>query len=225
MKYRKSLAAMLLLPGILLVLLFYACLPVSASDGEDELVSNLQKSVNPTVFYEKETERTIICFDVREDGSFAIGCDNKTIYLYDSLGNFQYGYRLYITGAYSFALNGNNIIVYLARGDIALEIDPTGKCVSAKEVRVPYDILYQEYKQIGDTRYSVEGDIDLAHPSRLIKTDADGTRTVLYDATTMGYIEGVFVYVILSLIPLWLVLIYRQKVKEEDESQDKDDAT
>ena len=86
-------SGIMLVPVFLLFLLLPGSLIASATDSQDELISRIEGALNISVFYEKETDRLIKCFDVSETGCYAIGYKNNTIHVYDSHGKFQFGYR------------------------------------------------------------------------------------------------------------------------------------
>ena len=107
----------------------------------------------------------------------------------------------------------------MARSDIAVEFDSTGKCIAAEKVPFSSDInriMHRTHKQIGNVTYSVERDITLGHYSRLVKIDENKTKTTLYDATTRGYVAGVFNYILLSIFPIIIIFKIKKKINEED---------
>lgn len=165
MTYHKKWVAMLLVPMMFWLLLLPVSVTASAASSQNERIEKYEKSLEISVFYQKEPDRLINCFDVNEDGWFAIGYGNNTIQIYDSQGNFQYGYRFDNEGTYGITLNENNIVIYLARGNFAFEIDPTGKCIRAEEKyssKYINEALDRTSKQIGNVTYSLERDIGFA---------------------------------------------------------------
>ena len=111
MKTQKILFVVFLIPVILLFLLLLGPLTVYATDSQNELISQIEGTLNISVFYEKETDRLIKCFDVNETGFYAIGYKNNTIQVYDSLGIFQFGYRFDTDGTYGITLKENSIVI------------------------------------------------------------------------------------------------------------------
>lgn len=216
---RRISIAVFLISGILLFLLSSGELIVSAADSGSELIRQMENELNVSVFYEKEAERLIKCFDINEDGCFAVGFRNNTIYVYDSFGVFQYGYRFDTDNVYAIALNGNNIVIYLNRSHIAVEIDPTGKCVGAEEVHFSLvaDAIKRTHKQMGSAEYYLERDIGIfdGDYSRLVKMDEKGTQTVLYDETIRGYFVGVCHYILLSIFPIVGIAAIALRAKKE----------
>lgn len=226
MKYHKILVAVLLMPSILYFLLMPITLTVSALDLQNELIEKVEKALDISVFYQKETDRLIKCFDVNDNGCYAIGYKNNSIHLYDAQGAFQYGYRFNTDGTYGIVLKDNSIVIYLARSGMAVEIDSTGKCIDAKKVYfsndVTYDILNRTHKQIECVNYYLERDIGVFNGdySRLVKIDEMETKTVLYDVTIKGYFVGVLHYAIISIFPIAVFTFIFAKVKKEKQESD-----
>ena len=221
MKNYKTLFIMFLLSALFVILFLPNSLTASATGSQDELIGQIEETLNISVFYEKGADRLIKCFDVNETGWYAIGYKNNTIHVYDSLGDFQFGYRFDTDGTYGISLKENSIVVYLGRSNIAVEIDPTGKCVNAEKIFFSKDsvdnIMNRTKKQIGSTCYYLERDIGIFNGdySRLVRIDETGTKTFLYDVTTQGYFAGVFHYFILGIFPLASILFITNRVKKE----------
>jgi hypothetical protein len=225
MKYQRILVAMFLTTDILFVLFSSGALTVSASDSQDEVIGQIEEALNISVFYQKETDRLIKCFDVNENGWYAIGYKNNTIQIFDSLGAFQYGYRFETDGTYGIALKENSIVIYLGRSNTAVEIDPTGKCVDAEEVYFSKDFtentLNRTRKQIGKINYYLERDIGIFHGdySRLVKADEQGAKIVLYDVTAKGYFVGVCHFIVLGIFLIaGIVFVVKAKKKKRKSS-------
>lgn len=218
MKYTKITAVVILISCFFLS---FFTLTVYASEQQNKLVDQIENSLEVSVFHEIYTEEVIKCFDVNEDGIFAIGYSNNTIHLYDAYGSFQYGYRFKTDGTYGIALKGNNIVIFLGRSNIAVEIDPSGKCVDAEEVyfskEIVANVINRTYKQIDNTSYYLERDIGIFNGdyARLVKVDENGNRNILYDVTIKGYFAGALHYLTLSICPLAGVSFLLLKAKNK----------
>lgn len=225
-KILKILFVVFLIPVFLLFLLLSGSLIASATDSQNELISQIEGALNISVFHEKGTDLLIKCFDVSETGCYAIGYKNNTIHVYDSLGKFQFGYRFDTDGTYGIALKENSIVIYLGRSNIAVEIDPAGKCVDAEKIYFSKDIvdnvMNRTNKQIGNAYYYLERDIGIFNGdySRLVRIDETGTKTFLYDVTTRGYFAGVFHYIVLGIFPIASIIFITNKVKKEKRESD-----
>lgn len=213
MKQRKQLIVMFL---IFIVMLFVPSALTVCASSQNELVAQVEQSLDISVFHQEGTGRLIKCFDANADGLYAIGFKNNTIHIYDSHGVFQYGYRFHTKGTYGIELKENSIVIYLARSNIAVEIDPNGQCLNAEEVNIAYNILNRTEKEVGNVRYYLDRDIGIFNGdySRLVRVDDE--EVVLYDVTTLGYFSGTFHYVILGLFPIAGIAIVIAKVKNEE---------
>lgn len=222
MKYHKLLVIILLILDIFCVLLSPNTLVASASEFQNISIEQIEDALNITVFYQKGADRLIKCFDVNENGYYAIGYKNNIVHIYNSQGVFQYGYDFDTDGTYGINLKGNNIVIHLARSDIAVKIDSKGKCIDVQEMGFPTDItdnaINRTSKQIGDITYCLERDIGIfdGDYSRLVKIDEKGTKTVLYDVTTKGYFAGAFHYIVISIFPIGLIIYFIIEIKKED---------
>lgn len=157
----------------------------------------IAKSMELKTIEDDSQKKVIQCFAVRNDGWFAVGHPGNTIYIYDQNGNYQYGYQFYTGGAdYGIAFSGDNLAIYLLRGETIAVYNAEGVCISAKETRfskqIIDDVRRSTSKKIADTQYILERDIGLFWDdySRLVKIDEQGKHKVLYDATTAGYAAG-----------------------------------
>ena len=223
----RILIAMLLVLGIFLYLLPTISLTVYASDCQNEPLTQIEGTLEVSVFHQEETDRLIKCFDVNSEGFYAIGYKNNTIKIYDSLGVFQYGYHFHTDGTYAIELKENSILIYLGRSNIAVEIDSSGACINAEKVHFSKDladnVINRTYKQIENVTYYLERDIGIFNGdySRLIKIDETGIKTVLYDVTTRGYFAGAFHYMVLSVFPVAVILFVSNKTKKEPDGRER----
>lgn len=222
MNQNRIVIALLLLPAIMCVMLTCVPLLAHASNSQNELVSQIEEALDISVFYHNESERLIKCFDVNENGFYAIGCKDNTIHIFNSDGIFQYGYRFTIDGTYGIDLKENNIIIYLGRSNTAVEVNSAGECVAAETIHFSKDmvdnIINRTYKQIENTHYYLERDIGIFNGdySRLVKNDETGNQIILYDVTTLGYFAGICHYLLLSIFPIAGIVFIIKATKSED---------
>ena len=206
--------------SILLVILCSSTLLFSVkaatlSDTQKEKASEIALSVLPA----ESDRRTIKCFDVRDDGWFAIGYRQNEVHVYNASGEFVYGYRFQCDGDYGIAFDNSFLTIYLVRGDTITAYDDRGNCVYTKKAlfstSVLDKIIYKTDKQVGITTYILERDIGFFQGdySRLVAIDQYGTRTVLYDVTTRGYFIGACHYLLLILLAAGFVFGVYSSVK------------
>jgi len=156
----------------------------------------------------------ISSFDVSKEGKIALAISNGRIYVYDADGNFLYGYRFQTQGAYGVVFAGENVAIYLVRGDALAVYDPEGNCIDLQDVIYPGNPdstwLYQRVsKQQNGKTYMLQRDVELTNTyGRLVIADADGNRSAFYDVSlqhTIGVllrnmaIVGFFVFVIIGI--------------------------
>lgn len=195
----------------------------STAATEQSPVERAKAAWNLSLLGQEQERRVVLCFDVCENGYFAVGYRGNTIQVYDQNGVFCYGYQFETEGTYGIAFHGENLVIYLARSHIAIEMDHEGNCVGAEEfiptVKITQTVFNRKSKQIGSMIYSLERDIGIfdGDYSRLVATDAVGNRTVLYDVTTRGYFVGIFHYLLPLAILLGFVYAIRTKIKQNQD--------
>ncbi len=196
-------------------------LTAHGTDSEESLQERVEKSMNVSVMHTGHKERVIQCFDVNENGWFAVGYGVNIIHIFDQNGTFQYGYRFDCDSGYGITFHGNLLGFYLIRSETMAYFDPAGNCVSAEKVDLSTEernaLIYRVNKQVGNTQYALERDIGLfdGDYSRLVATDALGNRNVLYDVTVLGYFLGAFHYIIL-LFPFVCIALVKIKLEKEE---------
>ena len=222
MKKRRTIISTVHILSAFCMIIFSLLLTANATDTSDATLKNIPESLDPSIFYLEETKPLIKCFDVNEDGWFALGFNNNTIQIYDASGTFQYSYSFHTDGTYGLELNKNSVILYLARSHVAVELEKTGNSVSAEIV--PFsktfanNVMDRTSKNVGNVQYLLERDIGIfdGYYSRFVSIDESGTHVVLYDTTVRGYFSGFFQYILLSIFPIGFVAIIVRKIKEED---------
>ena len=138
------------------------------------------------------------CFDVNEKGKFALGFDHAEydiLLVYDNDGEYLYGFSFHIDGAWGVGWEGNNIILFCVRSDLAITIDERGTCIEVAEIEEnPDNQAYWNHEVFANTR-DVNGVVytakhwlvnsPLIHWGQypmLIQTFPTGESTVLFDA-------------------------------------------
>ena len=215
MKLHKQLVTILFM-----LLVFLPCALTVRAASQSELVTQAEDSLDISVLHQEGEDRLIKCFDANADGFYAVGFANNTIYIYDASGVFQYGYRFHTDGTYGIELKENSIVIYLARSNMAVEINPDGQCLNAEEVHNTYHILNRTEKEMGNVRYYLDRDVGIFNRdySRLVRV-VDGEEVVLYDVTTQGYFAGIFHYIVIAIFPIGIIAIIVTKVKKEEKGQ------
>ena len=161
-----------------LVLILYGCMGLcmvsarAATTGfsttacSDEEKAAMIDAINLEVYTEEYLVSGIQCFDVKEDGVYALafGADsNSRISVYDSDGSFQYGYKFNATGDFAVEFYKDDVAIYFLRGDVLAVYDPAGVCQEIRKVSstkqnhiYSKEILDRVYKRIPDKEYFLE---------------------------------------------------------------------
>ena len=105
----------------------------------------------------KETgKRPIKCFDVNENGMIAIGCADyieKTVSIYTSNGDFQYGYKFESYGDFGVEFKGDFLMIYFVREDTAVEVDFNGTIRSVSKIKNTKENMATLGKYVGAKSY------------------------------------------------------------------------
>ena len=171
---------------------------------------------------DNDNHKTGICaFAVSETGKVAVVTKHGRIYVYDADGVFQYGFLFNLQSACGIAFSGENVAIYFARGDYIATYDASGNCVSMKELKYPnYNsikkFLHRTRIHRLDKWYSLERELNFSDTyARLVITDADGNRNVIYDISWQHNIETVLM--LLGIIgffafAIWITLKNDQRI-------------
>ncbi len=174
-------------------------------------------------------KNAIVCFDVSNTGFIAIGSaslDNKYISVYDSSGEYLYGYVFNCNQSFGVQWDGTNIIIYFVRSDVAASFDSNGTNI---ELRIIEDTtennsywnhyVFSKEKTFDGNRYTIKNNMSLLNVfassySQLIKTDSNGNETIIYDVTKTQMPKTVLAIIaVLLFIVLVINVIIRQGFK------------
>ena len=192
------------------------------------------KNIHLSMLADEPSKKAIECFDVNENGAIAIGCsasDNKTVCIYTSDGNFQYGYSFECSGSFGIEMDKNNLIIYFVRSDIAIAIDPTGEVESILKIQSTSennsywnDSVFSTIRKVGDTEYRLKNDMGILNIvassySQLIVVNSAGEETILYDVNSSQltkiatvYVLAVGVFLIAVLAIAWQFIKLKRRI-------------
>lgn len=188
------------------------------SDKKQIFLSN----IDMTLITSEPEKNSIICFDVNDDGLIIIGSgkrEEKLLSVYTSDGAFQYGYKFNCSGSFGVEWNGNNVIVYFVRSDVAALFDNTGNNLELKMIEDTIDnnsywnhFVYSVERTVNKEQYVMKNDMGLLNffatsYSQVVKTDEAGNTTTVYDVNRPNLITTI-ILVILFLTVFLSVLIY-----------------
>ena len=196
---------------------------------EDKAVS-VTEQLQLTFSEEEPPKEGILCFDVDENEQIALGTEargQKWISVYDADMIFQYAISFHADGDFLIFLEGENIWLYLIRGDLCVEIDSNGQALSVWELEGYQENIAPLLKQGRSTTREVNGNVyELSNKSSFLNltgkssilsvSSAEGGERVLYDASeTMGLRLGFTLFLGLSLFALIIgVVVYQNKKKQ-----------
>lgn len=171
---------------------------------------------------EKPPTYSVLCFDVSEDGLIALGSeslDEKIISVYSKDVDFIYGYTFSCDGSYGIEWDGNNLIIYFVRSDVAAMFDEKGNCLELKKIPVTFknnsywnDYVFSKERTVGNSKYSLKNDMGpfnlfASSYSQVIMTASDGSINVIYDVNNDQLIKTIFVF---TGVVLFIAVVLRR---------------
>lgn len=219
------LICMILVCGVCLIPVNAASLGIVTEPLSEAEKASFVDNLGLELISNDENKSGIQCFDVNEDGTVAIatGSGNHcAVYVYDSQGTFQYGYRFSCDGDYGVVFCENMLSIFFLRGDTFAFFDSSGTCLDVQRVTNPEqnhvyfkEILNRTVKEVAGRTYTLERDLDLWDSySRLVITDEQGETTLLYDAGSDHIVVQIvgIVAVVLFFAAIIIGLIKKRKV-------------
>lgn len=172
------------------------------SEFQDEEKKTILSNFKLTLVTEEAPGNPITCFDVNDSGLIAIGAEDsldstkKSVWVYDSAGTFRHGYTFDNDGTFGIEWDGNNIIIYLVRSDIAALVDEKGNVLDVQKIENTTDnnsywnhSVFSTQRTVGNYKYTIKNDMGLFNIlapsySQLIAVDDLGNQTIIYDFST-----------------------------------------
>ena len=201
------------------------------SDMEyEQILSNLDLQFYTT----NAIEDSIKCFDVNQDGTFALGFssfEKKTIQVYSQTGDFQYGYSFSSTGSFGIEWEENLLRIYLIRSDLVLFVNDQGECLDIRSYDVSTNnnnyylrhVVFSNTKETKQGTYNIQNtagfmDFFLDSSGQLTLVDHQGTEHILYDVSEMQKARLIFYFIsilILIVAVLWTLRRFFYKKTQE----------
>lgn len=165
------------------------------------------KNVDLNLITEQPPSYSVLCFDVNEDGLIALGSkslDKKIVSIFSIDGDFLYGYTFNCSGSYGIEWDENNLIIYFVRSDVAAMFDENGNCLELKMIPITAEndsywnyFVFSKKRIVGESKYRLKNDMGplnffASSYSQLIKTDSDGSTTVIYDVSDSQLLYSIF---------------------------------
>lgn len=187
------------------------------ADVRERVLAN----INLTLITEEPPKNDIECFDVNSKGLIAVGSgdwEEKTICVYDSAGAFQYGYSFHSSGSFGVEWDGGNLMIHFVRSDISASFDAAGVNIELGRIQNTIDnnsywrdCLYSTQRTVGETRYTIKNSMGIfnifsSSYSQLIKIDAEGNETTIYDVSAEHTVRTI-TYFVLTLLFITIVIM------------------
>ncbi len=240
-KVTVFLTIFLLLISICSITCFASTPSLEYEDVQEGHFDEAADGLGLTVIDDPDYKGTFICFDVNENGEFAI-CYRKEnkgyLLLYDSEGRFLVGFSFYEDGTFGCWIDEEYLTIYSLRGDRAYTFDRSGVIIDIKDVKqtASNDKVWRE--QINNSCRIVGTDNYLAQSyglkSRIVrfgryttldKISQDGESVRLYEASGLSafapialLIFTVLLFIVSQIIVAILIIKKENKpVKERTE--------
>lgn len=186
-------------------------------------------NINIAMLSDEPQKKAIECFDVNENGMVAIGCSDfeiKTVCIYTSDGDFQYGYSFECSGNFGVELVNSILYIYFVRSDVAIAVNPRGEVESILKIQNTSEnnaywnnCVFSNRRKIGDTEYTISNDMGIFNVfassySQLIVTNRNGEESIIYDVSSAQFSSMVVAFVgVVAFACLVLVVVIWQFVK------------
>ncbi|MBO5906578.1 MAG: hypothetical protein J6Q85_00295 [Clostridia bacterium] len=186
---------------------------------EEEIESFLEAK-ELTLITDEPKKECIQCFSVNEDGDIAIGSkifNRKAVCIYDSNGEFQYGYSFKDSGSFGVEFHNDVLNIYFVRSDVALAVNPKGEVLDIAKIQDTTEngsywrkSVNSSRKKLGDTEYIIRNDIGVlglfaTSYSQLVIKDVSGTENIIYDVSAMQRVS--IIIGIVHVVLLFFVVI------------------
>lgn len=200
----------------------------STVEPTEKFKRSIAENIELSLVSEDDQKEGITCFNISNDGMIALGIkgssgdsDHRKIYIYDSAGKFQYGYKFKCRQRFGVQWDNKNIIIYLVLSDAAILIDNQGNILEVKKIENTMEndaywrkCVFIRKRTVDDTEYTVENNMGILNLvavsySQLTVTDADGNKTVIYDMNQFQlgkYITWIFGIGVFIAIPAFTVM-------------------
>ena len=190
----------------------------------DKFLSNMDISM----VFKRPLERTIYCFDVNEEGMIAIGSNEflsefKAISVFNADGDFLYGYEFECSGNFGLEWDGENIIIYFVRSNIATSVNKRGQIEELLEIENSIDNntywneeIYADRRNVNNIEYLAQKNMCFLNlfatsSSQLISTNANGDKNVIYDVNDSYFRNLLIMFIaVVALVSIAVIGVWRE---------------
>ncbi len=198
----------------------------SVSEISEEEKSKIIDNLDITLISEEPSQKTIECFDVSNEELIALGHRNssntRSVSVYDSIGNFKYGYKFNYNAAFGVEWKDGYLNIYLVRSDVLVVVDCDANVIDIVSVQNTKEnndyinnYIFGTEKTVGNIKYSLQnrGILKIASSSysQLVKTHPTGEEIVLYDVSSIATVKAVFIMIgIAAFVSLTLYVLVKK---------------
>lgn len=188
------------------------------TEDQKTFLSNIQ-----LVKEEKEpTKNSIICFDVNEDGLLAIGTSDssqKSVSIYNLSGDYKYSYNFNCNQSFGIEWDGNNLIIYFVRSNVAALVDENGTVLELQEIENTTSnnsywnhSVFSTQRTVGNYKYIIKNDMGLfnifaSSYSQLIAVDDQGNQTILYNVNNALRTKTIIIFIAVIMFVVIVVSV------------------
>ena len=195
----------------------------STKELTEEERSTFVSNIGLALINKEPDKRSILCFDVNEQGMIAIGRESsqgKETCVYSSDREFLYGYTFNSSGSFGVEFDDELINIYFVRSDIIISLDADGNILDVKAVETTRenntyisDLLYTTTRTIGNNTYQIKNslgilDIVTVSYSQIVVTEANGEERLIYDVSSQHLSKtivsaiaiGILIFVIVAVV-------------------------
>lgn len=202
-------------------------------DIEPEDEQNLISNLDVTLITEEPEKEYITCFDVNDDGLILLVdgiTEIKTVSVYTSDGTFKYRYELSSSGNCYAEWDGDNVIIYYVRSDIAALFDNTGKLLEVKRIENTaennsywYELRAEE-RTVNGNKYVMKNDMGVLNffstaYSQFVVTDADGNTKIILDLSKQMLAGTIIVVTLVMAVFICAIVIIIHFVKKSSQKR------
>lgn len=176
-----------------------------------EDMDTLLANIHLVLLQNEPNPKSIECFDVNQDGQIAIGFskfEEKTICVYTSEGDFQYGYQFQDSGSFGVEWVGNRLNIYIVRGSIAIGVNPDGEIESVLKILNTSEnndywnnSVFSTKRNLGDSEYVLQNDMGIfnlfASSYTTLVVNTNGESKVIYDVSSSHLAETIVVSIMI----------------------------
>lgn len=232
----KSKRVFLLLTFVLLIVISTTVIDVNAMNTgfsieelSEEMKTTFVSNISLSLLKSEPEKRGVLCFDVNEHGLIAVGQDGskgKEVCIYNTQGEFLYGYMFNCAQSFSVEWDEQYINIYFVRSDVIISLDSNANILDIKSVQDTIDnnsyrnsLLYSTERKVGNTTYLIRNDMGIfswiaSSYSQIVIIDATGTESIIYDVSSLQLIKMIvaisFVCIIVSVV---IAVIVREFLK------------